>query len=164
MISHPTQEVRISTADPSAIGCWAGDDDAGRVVSEIGFDQRRFVRYCHGRFSWADSRNCLPAYTTPSTTTPSAPQPSGRMRFSGLALARHGSSRWAYSATSSRQPWIPRNWGRCLSGLPDLQSARYQPCKTSQCCAERGRRPTRGVGCKPFLPIPRPISPSFTNS
>jgi uncharacterized protein len=30
------------------------------------------------------------------------------MRFSGSALARHGSSRWAYSVTSSRQPRIPQ--------------------------------------------------------
>lgn len=45
---------------------------------------------------------------TPSTIAPSALLPLGRMRFSGSALARHGSSRWAYSVTSSRQPRIPQ--------------------------------------------------------
>ena len=51
MISHPTQEVKISTADPSAIGLFGlAIGDTGRVVSETMVNQRRFVRPALGRF------------------------------------------------------------------------------------------------------------------
>src|SRR4029077_9910562 len=105
MINHPTQEVKISTADPSAIGLFglamvtlvASSQKLG-LTSGVSF----LLPWAVLLGGFAQLFGCIHDAQHNNTfgTTPS-----GRMRFSGLALARHGSSRWAYSATSSRQPW-----------------------------------------------------------
>ena len=111
MISHPTQEVKISTADPSAIGLFglamvtlvASSQKLG-LTNGISF----VLPWAVFLGGFAQLFACIHDAKHNNTFGTTA---FGRMRFSGLALPRHGSFRWAYSATSSPQPWIPSNWG-----------------------------------------------------
>jgi succinate-acetate transporter protein len=93
MISHPAQEIKISTADPSAIGLFglamvtlvASSQKLG-LTSGVSF----VLPWAVFLGGFAQLFACI---HTPSTITPSALLPLGRMRFSSSALARHGSSR-----------------------------------------------------------------------
>jgi uncharacterized protein len=109
MISHPTQEIKISTADPSAIGLFglamvtlvASSQKLG-LTSGVSF----VLPWAVFLGGFAQLFACIHDAKHNNTFGTTA---FGAYALFWFALARHGSSRWAYSVTSSRQPRIPNN-------------------------------------------------------